>query len=180
MRDGLQSLGHDAVVCGDHQNSDIGYLCPAGTHGCKGLMSRGIQKSDLLAINFNLVGADVLGDAARFPFHDIRLADSIEDARLAVVDMSHDSHYGRAGFQTAGLLAQLLLFLDLGDNTGFSGFLSLWMGIESHAHSNLGRHFVIYDLVNICHQPLAHQLLDDIYRRGFQRFGKCANAYIMR
>ena len=40
----------------------------------------------------DLVGADVLGDAAGLAGRDLGLADRVEQRRLAVVDVAHDRH----------------------------------------------------------------------------------------
>ncbi len=62
--DGLDRLGHDAVVGGDDQHGDVGDLGAAGAHGREGLVAGRVQEGDLLAVDLHLVGADVLGDAA--------------------------------------------------------------------------------------------------------------------
>ena len=41
----------------------------------------------------DLVGADMLGDAARLAGDDIGLADRVEERRLAVVDVAHDGDH---------------------------------------------------------------------------------------
>src|SRR5699024_9451317 len=49
----------------------------------------------LLVLDLHLIGADVLGDAAGLPGADLRLADRIQQAGLAVVDVAHDGDDGR-------------------------------------------------------------------------------------
>ncbi len=48
------------------------------------------------------VGADVLGDAARFLVDEVRGADGVEERRLAVVDVAHDRDDGRARDEVGG------------------------------------------------------------------------------
>ena len=85
MVDGLHGLGHDAVLCSHHQNGDVRDHGAPGTHGGKGLVARGIQKGDGLSVDLDGVGADVLRDAAGLAGDDVRLADGVEQACLAVV-----------------------------------------------------------------------------------------------
>ena len=49
-----------------------------------------------------LIGADVLRDAAGLAGGDVRVADIVEQARLAVVDVAHDHHHGGAGLELVG------------------------------------------------------------------------------
>ena len=49
--DGLDGLGHDAVVGGDHQHDDVGYLGAAGAHGGKCLVARGVDEGDLATVD---------------------------------------------------------------------------------------------------------------------------------
>ena len=46
----------------------------------------------LAARQLDVVGADVLGDAARLAGDDVGLADVVEQRGLAVVDVAHDGH----------------------------------------------------------------------------------------
>ena len=58
-------------------------------------MARRVDEGDLLAVALDLIGADVLGDAARFAGDDVGLADGVEQRGLAVVDVAHDGHHRR-------------------------------------------------------------------------------------
>jgi hypothetical protein len=64
--DGLFRLRHDAVIGRHHQNHDVGGLGAAGTHGGKRLVTRGIQEGHHAPRRLDMVGTDVLGDAAGF------------------------------------------------------------------------------------------------------------------
>ena len=55
----------------------------------------------------DLVGADVLGDAARLARGDVGLADRVEQRGLAVVDVTHDGDDRRARHQVLGLVRRL-------------------------------------------------------------------------
>ena len=62
----LNSLRHDAVVGGDHEDRDVRDLRAAGTHRRERLMSRGVEKYDLFAFAVYLIRADSLRNSARF------------------------------------------------------------------------------------------------------------------
>jgi hypothetical protein len=62
--DGLLGLRLHAVVGRDHDDRDVGDARAAGAHGGERLVARGVEEGDRLAALVDLVGADVLGDAA--------------------------------------------------------------------------------------------------------------------
>ena len=78
MVDGLNGLRHDAVVCGDDQNGDIGRLCTAGTHGGKRLVTGRVKEGNILTVDFDTVCTDVLGDTARLTCRNARVTDGVE------------------------------------------------------------------------------------------------------
>jgi hypothetical protein len=47
--DGLEGLGHDAVVGGDHDDHDVGDLGAAGSHAGEGFVAGGVEEDDLAA-----------------------------------------------------------------------------------------------------------------------------------
>src|SRR5690242_4872916 len=112
----LRRLRLDAVVGRDHQDHQVGGLGPAGPHGREGLVTRGVNEGDLALVavylGLHLVGADVLGDAAGFPGHQVGVPDRVEQLGLAVVDVTHDRDHRRAGHQV-GVLALVLAELDV-------------------------------------------------------------------
>ena len=62
--DGFLGLRHHAVVGRHHQDHDVGGLRAARAHGGEGLVARGVEEGDHAARRFDVVGADVLRDAA--------------------------------------------------------------------------------------------------------------------
>src|SRR5690606_30945967 len=72
---------------------------------------RGVDEGDqtvlVAEVREHLVGADVLGDAACLALADVGLADRVEQAGLAVVDVTHDGDHRRADLQV--VLAALVL-----------------------------------------------------------------------
>ena len=79
MPDRLDGLLHDPVIGGDDEDDDVGDVGAAGAHRGKRLMARGVDKGDLLAaFEGNAVGADMLGNAARFAGRDIGFTQRVE------------------------------------------------------------------------------------------------------
>ena len=75
--DGLDGLGHDAVIGSNDQNGDVGHVGAAGTHGGECLMARGIEEGDEAVVDLDLIGADGLRDAAGLACGDVGLADGV-------------------------------------------------------------------------------------------------------
>ena len=109
--DGLDGLGHHAVVGGDHEDHDVGDLRSPGAHGGERLVAGGVDEGDPVPAGLGLVGADVLGDAAGFARHHVGRADAVEQQGLAVVDMAHDRDDRGARAQV--LLALFLVLLEV-------------------------------------------------------------------
>ena len=110
--DRLDGLRLDAVVGGHHQDHDVGDVGAARAHGGEGGVARGVQERDGAARGLDMVGADVLGDAAGFAGRHLGAADVVQQRGLAVIDVAHDGHHRRtgAGFaQGAGLAEQVRL-----------------------------------------------------------------------
>ena len=97
VADRLDRLLHDAVIGGDDQHDDVGDVGAARAHRGEGLVARRVDEGDLLAaLQRDLIGADMLGDAAGLAAGDIGLAQRVEQRGLAVVDMAHDGDDRRA------------------------------------------------------------------------------------
>ena len=90
MIDGFPRLRHHAVVGRDDQDDDVGDLRAARAHQREGFVARRVEEHDVAAVDRDVIGADVLRDAAGFALGDVRLADGVEKAGLAVVDVTHD------------------------------------------------------------------------------------------
>src|SRR5919202_1241214 len=97
----LDRLRHDTVVGGHDQDDDVGHLRATGTHRGERLVTRGVDEGDrallALQLGLDLVGADVLGDAAGLARHHVGVADGVQQLRLPVVDVTHDGHHRRTG-----------------------------------------------------------------------------------
>ena len=110
----LNSLGHYSVVSGNDENGDISYHCAAGSHRGERLVTRGVEEGDVSAVYCNSVGADMLGYAACLSGGDVRLADIVEKARFAVVNVTHNDDDGGAGEKLILVILRIVdkLFLD--------------------------------------------------------------------
>ena len=114
MADGLHGLGHHAVVRRHHQNRDIRGVGSPHTHGRKRFVSGRIQEGDLLSVDLNGIGADMLGNAAGLLIRHIGLTDGVKERGLAMVNVSHDADNGRSGNHI--LLVLLILLQKLLDH----------------------------------------------------------------
>ncbi len=94
--DRLDRLRLQPVIGGDHQDHDVGDIGAAHAHFGKGFVARRIEEGDLRFVGQrNLIGTDMLGDAAGFAADDIGTADSVQKRGLAVIDMAHDGDHRR-------------------------------------------------------------------------------------
>ena len=109
--DGFERLRHQAVIGGNDQHDNIGDLGATSTHAREGFVAGRIDEDDAAAVNGNDGCADVLGDASGFAGGDFGLANGIEQAGLAVVDVTHDGD-DRRPRQEIFLLLFLGNFLD--------------------------------------------------------------------
>ena len=93
MLNGFFGLRLDAVVSRHHEHHNIGDLGAAGPHAGEGGVARRVEKTDHALFGFDMVGADVLGNAPRFARRHFGLANVVEQAGLAVVHVAHDGHH---------------------------------------------------------------------------------------
>ena len=154
--DGLDGLRLDAVLRRNDEDRNIRDHRAAGTHGGKGLMARGIEEGDGLALDLHLIGADVLGDAAGLAGGNVCVADIVEKARLAVVDVTHDNDDRRAGLELVGAVLVIVdeLFLDRDDDFLFD--------LAAELFSDKGRGVEVDHLGEGSHHAVFHQALDDL------------------
>ena len=161
--DGLAGLRAHAVVGGDHDHGDVRRLGAAGTHGGERLVARGVQERDDLVVLVDLVGADVLRDAAGLARGDLRLADRVQQRRLAVVDVTHDRDHGRARLEIlVGVLERRVRVRVVGRRDDLDLLVEL-------VGDDLDR-VVGQRLRERRHLAEAHQLLDDLRRRPTPRY----------
>ena len=121
-------------------------------------MARRVEEDDLLALAVDLVRTDVLRDAAGLVRLDMRVADAVEQRRLAVVDMAHDRDDRRTELQ------RLRIILDFRDLRR----VYLWRQLFAR-HAEFGSHeggrIKVDFLVDRRHDAHHEELLDDFSGR---------------
>ena len=109
--EGLDGLGHDAVVGGHDEDGDVGHLGTAGTHGREGLVTGGVDEGDrtllVVQVDAHLVGADGLSDAPGLTGDDVGGADGVQQLGLTVVDVTHDRDHRGPGHEVGVVLVGL-------------------------------------------------------------------------
>ncbi len=162
--DRLAGLRHHAVVGRDHDDRDVGHLGAAGAHGGERLVARRVEEGDRLVADVDLVGADVLGDAAGLTGDDVGLAHGVEQRRLAVVDVAHDRHDRRALDEVGVGVRELGLLVDVVGRVDDLDLLVELVGedLDRVVGQRLGERG---------HLPQLHQLLDDLGDRHAEVLG---------
>ena len=159
VRNGFLGLGHHAVVGGHHQNHDVGCLSTAGSHGRKGFVARSVEEGHDAARGLDVVGTDVLGNAAGFACSHLGTTDVVKQRCLTVVNVTHDGHdrrtrHFRILFQVAFEFAQQRFrIVGLGGKCLVAHFLD-----DDH------RRFLVEHLVDRHHLAHLHEGLDDFGR----------------
>ncbi len=161
--DGLDGLGHHPVVGGHHDGGDIGDLGAAGAHGGERGVAGRVDERHELAVVLHLVGADMLRDAAGLAGRNGGVADRVEQARLAVVDVAHDGDDGGARLEVLGIVDGL--GLELGLFVGGVRDLDLTSEVGGEDLDGL----VAERLRDGDHLAVAHERLDDLGRGHAQQ-----------
>ena len=164
---GFVGLRHNAVVGGHDQHGDVGDAGAPGADGGEGFVSRRVQKGDGAAFAGHLIGADVLGDAAGFLVHDGGLADVVQQAGFAVVDVTQDG-------DDRGACLQVFVPVLAGAGVDGAGVGGVFRQPGAHpvGGGGDGGDLMVDDLVHGDHNAVSHQLFDDINGRLVQEFGQ--------
>ena len=166
--DGFFRLRHDAIVRGNHQDNDIRYLRAARTHAGEGFMTGRIDEDHGAVVDLHFVRANVLRDATSFAGGDLRFADGVEKAGLAVIDVAHDGDDGRTrleiflGFFLGDFEHHFVFEGDDGDNT-----------VETFGKLRGGGR--IKRLVDTCENSLVEENFQKVFGAHVEFFGKFAN-----
>ena len=171
--DRLFGLRHDAVVGGDDDDGDVGDLGAAGAHRGEGGVAGRVEEGDRLLGVVDLVGADVLGDAAGLARGDLGLADRVEQRGLAVVDVAHDRDHRRP---VGELLVGVLELGFLGLLVGGGDDLDLAVVLVGDRRDRL----VGEGLGEGRHLPHRHQLLDHLGAAQPEQLGDLAHGRARR
>ena len=161
--DCLDRLRHHAVIRRDHEDRNVRDLRTARTHCCKRLMSRRIEEDNLLPLTDDLIGTNVLRDAARLMCADRGIADGVEQRRLAVIDVTHDRNDGRT------LLQRLRIVHDLGDQRRID-IRRQFLGGDTELPCHKRCRIEVNLLIDARHDAHEHELFDDV-RCGVAHLG---------
>ena len=123
MVDSLDRLGHNSVVRGYNEDSDIGYLSSARAHCGERLVSGGIEEGDRSIVDGNSVRTDVLGDSACLARGNVSVADGVEDRGFTVVNVSHNNNYGSSAHEIRLVVLAVVDDLLLDRNNDFLFYL---------------------------------------------------------
>ena len=154
----LDRLWHDAVIRRHHQHDNVGDLRATRAHRGEGRVAGGVDEGDGLAAGRNdLVGADMLRDAAGFARDHVGVTDRVEQRSLAMIDVAHDGDDGRPRNGRAflvGPIEEALLDVRFGDALDrMAHFLRDELGVVRLEHIGQSHH-----------AALAHQKLDHVDR----------------
>ncbi len=128
-------------------------------------------------LDLHLVGADVLGDAAGLGGGDVGVADAVQQAGLAVVDVAHHRHHGRTRLELGGVF--------LLDKALEPGRLRRHRLLDRHVHlarlkaevrGDDGGSVVVDHLGKRRHHAVFHEVFDDLHRRQAQQLRQLADA----
>jgi hypothetical protein len=158
MVDGLDCLRHDAVVGRHHQHHDVSRFRAPRAHGREGFVTRRVEEGDHSALRFDVIGADVLRNAARLAGRNLGAADVVEQRSLPMVDVTHDGYHRRPRNLLRGLDFGVLGNVRLGV-VGLGG-----LGLVTHLLDHDDRRFLVEHLVDGDHRAKFHQCLDDLGR----------------
>ncbi len=161
--DGFDGLRHEAIIGRDHKHNDVGNVRAAGSHRGESGVTRSIEEGDAVAFVIDRVGADVLGNAARFAGRDACFADRVHQGGLAVIDVAHERNDGPTRFEFLfGLnhrrgwcLDDLFHFVDAA-----ALFAAFHLEDEAVRFANLGRNVRLDRLVLAGEDVEFHQFLD--------------------
>ena len=137
-------------------------------------MARRVEEGDLLPLHGDAVGADVLRDAAGLARGDVGVADGVQQARFAVVDMPHHHDDRRARLEV------LLLVRALVEEAVLDGQHDLLADLDFEFVRHEEGRVVVDDLIDRHHQAHAHQLLDDLARADLHPRGKLPDGDLVR
>ena len=159
-------LRHDRIVRGDDEDDDVGHLGAPRAHLREGGVAGRVEEGDLAAVlDRHLIGADVLGDAARFSGDDVRLAERVEQRRFPVIDMAHNGDDGRTRLQRAlGVFIPDKALFDV----RFGDALRRMAEIGDDEFGGVG----VERRVRRHHLALFHQLTDEIDRAHGHALGE--------
>ncbi len=156
MGNRLDRLGHHGIIGRNHQHHDVRHLRAPGAHRGESRVAGRIEEGqNRTIVGCHLIGTDMLGDAAGFARHHVRVTDGIQKRGLAMVDVAHDRYDRRAGLQVFGAVLDRVDHLF---HVGIRHTHRLVAELLDHQFGGVG----VDGLVHGDHQAHLHQRLDHI------------------
>ena len=119
-------------------------------------LARRIEKGDHPTRSFDVVGADMLGNATEFTRHHLGAPDVIEQRGLAVIDVSHHGHHRRPRLEH-NVLVRTTLFEESVGVVELGGEC-----LVPHLLDQNHRGFLVQHLIDGDHRTHFHQGLDQL------------------
>ena len=166
----LGGLRHHPVIRRHDQHYDVGYFRAPCAHRGKRLVTRSVEERDHSLWRIDVVGADVLRDAAGFAAGNPCASNIVEKRGLAMVDMAHHRHNWRARLQPDLARHRLLLGQK---RVGIIEFRALG-NVPHLLHQNHGG-ILVEHLINGHHAAHLHEGLDDFGRLHRHLMSKVPN-----
>ena len=170
MRDSLPGSRHHRVVSRNNNNSYIGNLSTAGTHGRESLVSGRIEEGYLTTtFQRNAVSSNMLGNTSRLAGDDICIADVVEQRGFSMVNMAHDGDNRRPWHELA-LIIYLLAY-------GLLNLRTHVFGLETKLFSHHIYGFCVEPLVDRGHDSDAHQRRNNFGNAYIHHRSQLADGY---
>jgi hypothetical protein len=147
-------LWHEAVIRCHNEDSNISCPGSAGTHVAESSVTGGVDKSDQMVLVLDLIGTDMLGNAAGFTRDNIGFSNGIKKGRFAMVNVPEDTDNRRTLFQLYSLFLGnfgLLLFSRLSTFPAVADFK-----IKAVLAGNLNRHRLFQGGIHGSENPQLH------------------------
>ena len=182
VRNRLLGLRPHAVVGGDDDDGDVGDARPARAHRRERLMTRRVQERDLTALivdgRAHLVRADGLRDPASLARRNLRLADIVQQRRLAVVDVAHDGHHRRTGNQV--LVVVLAVEVRLLARRDLHAALFLVDPLHVPRLGDGDHRVAVQDLAHLDRDAFHEEHLDHVALRGGEKLAQRLDGHTLR
>ena len=172
VADGFLGLRHDAVVAGDDQHGDIGDVGAAGAHFGERFVAGRVHKRNPPAVALDLVGANVLSNAAAFAAGDVDADDLIEQRRFAMIDVTEECHDRRAALKFFRIGLRLI---EAGQDFVLKRHRVRDLDLDAQLDRQQLGLFGVERRIDREHLPVRNEHLLDLRHRDANGLAECAN-----
>ena len=148
-------------------------LRAARAHHRERFVAGRVEEHDVAIVDRDVIGADVLRDAAGLALGDARLADGVEQRRLAVVDVAHDRDDRRAR-------DDVLRPASSASTCSISSSKLCICTSAPNSRAIIVAVLVVERRVDRHHLPLLEQLLQHVLYAGFELVGQILTGSCLR